>query len=288
MAAARARRAPPQYARAKPRPVPPRPPRGRSYAQHRQAPRLGERSPPPSFLPPCFARGRWAGEGGEGRRRWQPCCCESLCLTLGTSVVRRRRGRRRRRWGGGEGGRRRKKTSPPPEAEGEDGRPRASPPVPNGRCPPAEAARPQQPCKSARARSVSSVGAAGRGPAPGLCVAASTGAGLGAGRGRAWAGVGGGLRPGPRSHNAGGGEPEGGVRRRGRGGAARCFFFFFPASFPRPAPRLAWPEPLRRPLVTEAVCFPASALGVPQSGSSTVEPGKRAPWKWVKRKGVVL
>lgn len=232
MAAARARRAPPQYARAEPRPVPPRPPRGRSYAQHRQAPRLGERSPPPSFLPPCFARGRWAGEGGEGRRRWQPCCCESLCLTLGTSVVRRRRGRRRRRWGGGEGGRRRKKTSPPPEAEGEDGRPRASPPVPNGRCPPAEAARPQQPCKSARARSVSSVGAAGRGPAPGLCVAASTGAGLGAGRGRAWAGVGGGLRPGPRSHNAGGGEPEGGVRRRGRG--VQLAAFFFPRFLPAP------------------------------------------------------
>ena len=104
--------------------TPPSPPRHR-------------RRPPFPFLPACFARARWAGgRGGEGRRRWQPCCCESLCLSLGTSVVRRRRrGRRRRRWGGGEGGRWRKKILPPPEAEeGEDGQERRRR-VPNGRCP---------------------------------------------------------------------------------------------------------------------------------------------------------
>ena len=183
-----------------------RPARGRST--HFTARRRGWVSAPP-FLPQCFARGRWAGEGGEGRRRRQPGCCESLCLTLGTSVVRRRRGRRRRRWGGGEGGRRRrKKTSPPPEAEGEDGRPRASPPVPNGRCPPAEAARPQQPCTSARARFVGSVGAAGAGS--GLCVAASAGAGLGRER----------VGPGRGSRRAAAWAPL--AQCRGRGAGRGC------------------------------------------------------------------
>lgn len=232
MAAARARRAPRQCARAHPG-RPPRPSRGRSYALHPGASRLGERSRPPPFLPPCFARGRWAGEGGEGRRRWQPCCCESLCLTLGTSVVRRWRGRRRRRWGGGEGGRRRKKTSPPPEAEGEDGRPRASPPVPNGRCP-----RLRQRGRSSLVSQPALAPSrpwAPRGRAPGfVCrpprerVSGGNRPGLGGFRR--------GLRPGPRSHNAGGGEPEGGVRRRGRGRSS-------PLSRLLPAPCALRPAP---------------------------------------------
>lgn len=233
MAAAPARREPRQCACAEPRPAPCA--RRAGEATHITERRRVWVSAPP-FLPKCLARGRWAGEGGEGRRRWQPCCCESLCLTLGTSVVRRRRGRRRRRWGGGEGGRRRrKKTSPPPEAEGEDGRPRASPPVPNGRCLPAEAARPQQPCKSARARSVWFVGAAGYGS--GLCVAASTGAGLGREQ----------VGPGRVSRRTAAWAPLAQCRGRGAGrGCAPAGEGAQLAAFPLPsrALRLA---PLRRP-----------------------------------------
>lgn len=282
MAAARARRAPPQCARAELRPVPPRPPRGRSYALHREAPRLGERSSPSLFsrraLRAAGGRGREGRGGGGGSH-----VVVSLCAS--PSVLRWFGGGGGGEEGGGVGGR---------EVGGERRRRRHRRGRTTGRerrrrCPTVGVPRLRQ---RGRSSPVSQPALApsrpwaprGGGPAPGLCVAASTGAGLGAGRGRAWAGVGCGLRPGPRSHNAGGGEPEGGVRRRGRGVQLAAP----PPSFPRPAPRLARPEPLRRPLVTEAVCFPASTLGVPQSGSSTVEPGKRAPWKWVKRKGVVF
>lgn len=111
-----------------------------------------------------------------------------------------------------------------------------------------------------------------RGPALGFVwrppreqASGGNGSGLGGDRG--------GPRPGPRSHNAGGGEPEGGVRRRGRGRTRR-----FPASFPRPAPFAGLSDQIR----VGARRPPAPRC--PQSGRSTVNPEKRARWKWVKRK----
>lgn len=217
MAAARARRAPPQCARAEPRPGPPRPPRGRSYALHREAPRLGERSSPSLFsrraLRAAGGRGREGRGGGGGSHVVVSLCASPSVLRWfggggggeegggvgGREVGGERRRRRHRRRRGRTTGRERRRRCPTVGVPRLRQRGRSSPVSQPALAP----SRPWAP--------------RGGGPAPGLCVAASTGAGLGAGRGRAWAGVGCGLRPGPRSHNAGGGEPEGGVRRRGRG-----------------------------------------------------------------------
>lgn len=91
------------------------------------------------------------------------------------------------------------------------------------------------------------------------------------------------MRPVARSHNAGGGVPEGGVRARRRGLPSDRF----PASFPLLGRRLGGlgrrprspPDSADWRLETEL-----SALGFGKWGRGRVAPEKHADCKWVKRK----
>lgn len=88
----------------------------------------------------------------------------------------------------------------------------------------------------------------------------------------------GGLRPGPRSHNAGGGEPEGGVRRRGRGRSSRLSRFL-------PAP-CAWPGSAG--LSDQIVCQPAPSPWVPAVWKKLGGPRETCELEVGEAEGVVL
>lgn len=214
--------------------------------------------------------GRGEGRGGSGGSH----VVVSLCVS--PSVLRWFGGGGGGEGGGGVGGR---------EVGGErrycrhrrrrrGGRVRATPPCAQRSVSPAEAARPQQPRKSVRACPLSPrSGAAGAG-SPGFVCRPRREQPAG-GRRTGPAGRRGWLRPGARSHNAGGGVPEGGVRRARRD-------LGFRASFLPPHRSLA---------ALRAAGGPPGCLVSPRLGLETelsVRPalgfGKRGEAGWVQRR----
>lgn len=168
---------------------------------------------------------------------------------------------------------------PPPKAE-RGGRVRATPPCAQRSVSPAEAARPQQPRKSA-ALAPSLRAQAPLGLLLGLCVAASTGAARRREGGRGLRGARDRCGLGPARTMQGEGCRKGVCARRRGARLSR----FLPSPTPKPRGARGPPGsrvPARLGLETELSVRPA--VGFRKGGRGRVDPEKRACWKEAKRK----